>query len=719
METTHPGICRNCLAFCPIVVTVREGRAVAATGDPQSALYEGFSCPKGRALPEQHNDPARLLRCLRRGPNGFEEVASTALAPEIAAKVTALVAERGPRAIAAYIGTGVVAHPTGATMMAAYFRALGSPMVFSAATIDKPAANTSTALHGNWIAGAQGFETADVWMLIGANPVISRSNGAPYHNPNARLKEAAARGMKLIVVDPRRTETARHAHLHIQPQPGEDAALLAAMIHVVIAEKLYDHAFLADHARGLEALAAAVAPLTPDWAAKRAGVPASEIVEAARIFARGRRGCVVCSTGASFSTRGTLTFYLALCLNTLCGRWAREGDLATYPNIMMPAFTPRAEAYAPYPVFGAHEMRVRGLRQNASGMPTSALADEILTEGEGRVRALFCIGGNPLEAWPDQARARKALEALDLLVVFDIRMTATAHLAHYVVASPMTLEVPGATYFVEWLKYIGVSRGLETPWAQYAPKIVDPPAGADVMDDREFFFRLAQSMRLELEWIDAHGYGPHVESPPKRVKLDMTRLPSVDELIEFTTGEGRVPLADVKKHPHGRVFEEARTRVAAARAGATARLDLAAAEMLVELATLAADRIAPTPDRPFRLVSRRANNFMNSLGHHTRALNRGREEAGVAMHPLDMQRLSIVEGARVRVASRHGAVSCKAEADASLREGVVSMLQGYGEADANGDAPDASVTALIDLMECESFTGMPRLSAVPVSIAPV
>ncbi|MBL8587491.1 MAG: molybdopterin-dependent oxidoreductase, partial [Methylobacteriaceae bacterium] len=397
MQTTHPSICRNCLAFCPILVTVQDGRAVDVVGDPQSALYEGYSCPKGRALPAQHNDPNRLLRCLRRGPRGLEPIDSAALAPEIGAKIAALVAEHGPRSIAAYVGTGVVAHPTGAPMMAAFFRALGSPMVFSAATIDKPAANTSTALHGNWIAGAQGFETADVWMLVGANPVISRSNGAPYHNPNARLKEAAARGMKLIVVDPRRTETTRHAALHIQPRPGEDAALLAAMIHVVIAEKLHDGDFLARHAQGFEALAAAVATMTPDWAAARAGVDASQIVEAARLFARGKRGCVVCSTGASFSTRSTLTFYLALCLNTLCGRWAREGDFATYPNIMMPAFTPRAEAYAPYPVFGPQAMRVHGLRQNASGMPTSALADEILTEGEGRVRALFCIGGNPLE----------------------------------------------------------------------------------------------------------------------------------------------------------------------------------------------------------------------------------------------------------------------------------------------------------------------------------
>ena len=150
MATTVPSICRNCLAFCPILVTVEDGRAVKVEGDPQASLYEGYSCPKGRALPQQHNDPDRLLHSLARGQDGhLAPTGSEDLIEAIAARVRAIVEKHGPRSVAAYIGTGVVSHPTGAVMAAAWFRAMGSPMIFSAATIDKPGANTSTALHGN------------------------------------------------------------------------------------------------------------------------------------------------------------------------------------------------------------------------------------------------------------------------------------------------------------------------------------------------------------------------------------------------------------------------------------------------------------------------------------------------------------------------------------------------------------------------------------------
>ncbi len=720
-----PSICRNCLAFCPILVTVEDGRAVKVEGDPGAGLYEGYTCPKGRALPQQHNDPERLLRCLARGESGsLQPIASSAMVDEIAARVQAIVERYGPRSVAAYIGTGVVSHPTGAVMAASWFRALGSPMIFSAATIDKPAANTSTALHGNWVAGAQGFASSDTWMIVGANPVISKSNGAPYYNPGRRLKDAVREGMKLIVIDPRRTETAKRAHIHLQPVPGEDAAILAGLVRVILEEGLHDGAFVARHSRGFESLRRAVAPFTPEIVAARAGLDPADIVAAARTFAGGKRGCVVCSTGASFSTRSNLTFYLALCLNTLCGRWGREGDVATYPNVMLPAFEPKAQAYPPYPVFGSNALRVRGLRENASGLPAAALADEILTEGPGQIRALFCLGGNPLAAWPDQERAEAALRKLDLLVVSECRMTATAERADFIVASPMTLEVPGATYFVEWLKYIGVSRGFDVPWAQYTPKIVDPPAGSDVMDERELFFRLGARMGLELQWIDRFGYGPHVEAPPVNEPLDMTSLPSVDELIALTCDRGRVPLSEVKRYPHGHLFAEARVPVAAADPGCADRLELGDAMMMAELAAMAANTDAPParPDLPFRLVSRRENNFMNSVGQSMPGLNGGRPDNPVHLNPGDLASLGLSEDALVNLRSAGGAVVARVKGDASLRPGVVSLAQGFALRGADGGGAArmrASSSRLVTLDECDPITGIPRMSAIPVAIEPL
>ena len=721
MATTRvPSICRNCLAFCPILVTVEDGRAVKVEGDPESRLYEGYTCPKGRALPQQHNDPRRLLRGLARGADGsFSEIGSAPMLDAIASRVRAIVEEHGPRAVAVYIGTGVVAHPTGAVMMAAFCRALGTPMIFSAASIDKPGANVAAALHGNWVAGAQSFASSDTWMIVGANPVLSKSNGAPYYNPGRRLKDAVKRGMKLIVVDPRRTETAKRAHIHLQAVPGEDPAILAAMIRVILSEGLHDAEFVARHAQGLEALRAAVEPFTPEMAGARAGLDPADIVAAARTFASAKRGCVVCSTGPSFSTRSNLSFYLALCLNTLCGRWGREGDMAAFPNTMLPAFTPKAQPYPPYPVFGANQLRVRGLRENASGLPSAALADEILTEGPGQIRALFCLGGNPMAAWPDQARTAAALEKLDLLVVTETRMTETAAFADYIVPSPMTLEVPAATYFVEWLKYIGVSRGFDVPWAQYTPAIVTPPPGSDVMDERELFFSLAQRLGLELRWIDKFGSGPHVEAPPVDEPLDMTRLPSVDELIALGCDRGRVPLAEVRRHPHGKLFEEARVPVAPADPDCPHRLELGAGMMMDDLAAIAAEGAAPArrPDLPFRLVSRRENNFMNSLGQEYAVLNGGQTDNPVHVHPADLAALGVAEDEPVLVRSAVGRLRARARADATLRPGVVSIAQGYAlPADRGSSRAAASVTRLVDLEECDSVTGIPRMSAIPVAL---
>ena len=727
MVSQHTSFCRNCLACCPIVVTVDDGRAVKVVGDPESALYDGYTCPKGRALPEQHNDPMRLLHCLKQTEDGrFAPIESHQAVSEIADKLKAIIERDGPRAVAVYSGTGVVSHPTGRSMSGAFLNAIKSPMMFSAATIDKPAAHTSTAMHGNWVAGAQPFEESDTLLLIGANPVIAKSNGAPFNNPGKRLKDAVNRGMKLIVIDPRRTETARRAHIHLQAWPGEDPVILAAMINVIIGEKLYDAEFVQRHAQGFEALAQAVKPYTLEFAAGRSGVEADQIREAARTFGRARKGGAICSTGPSFSTRSNLSFYLALCLNTLCGRWGREGDIAAFPNALLPAFTPKAQAYPPYPPVGETAMRVRGLKQNASGMPTAALSDEILMDGPGQVKALFCVGGNPMLAWPDQARTEAALRKLELLVVFDYHMTATADLAHYVIASPLSLEVPAATNFVESLKYTGVTRGFEQAWAQYAPKVVDPPDGSDLMDDREFFFRMAQHLGLQLEWINNYGYGPHVEASQDRFTLDMSRVPSVDELLELSCRRSRIPLDLVKKYPHGHVFEEVSLPIEPADAECKAKLELGDARMMGELGEVLAEgeeSVLQRHSADHLLVCRRANNFMNSVGQSMPILTRDRRHNPVFMNPAAMARMSLNSGDKVAIRSSIGEVRAIVEADETIKSGVIAMTHGFGvQSIADKEGPEgngSSVTQLVSLDEADPMTGIPRMSAIPVSVTKI
>jgi len=229
------------------VVTVDDGRAVKVEGDRDAPLFDGYSCPKGRALAEAHNDPSRLLHCLRRSSRGdSEQVKSADALREIAARVSEIVERYGPRAVATYNGTGGTAHSSGTQMMAAWLKALGSNMNFGANAIDKPAANIANALHGTRIAGPQPFETSDTWLIVGADPVISKSNGLPANNPGRRLKEAVRSGMKLIVIDPRKTETAQRTAHHLQAAPGEDPSVLAGLIHLILRDARERRQSLAD-----------------------------------------------------------------------------------------------------------------------------------------------------------------------------------------------------------------------------------------------------------------------------------------------------------------------------------------------------------------------------------------------------------------------------------------------------------------------------------------
>ena len=387
---------------------------------------------------------------------------------DIAATLTALIDEHGPRSVALYLGTNGLPYPASALMANAFIRAIESPMFFTANTIDQPGKQIALAAHGHWLGGDVDFHEADSWMLVGTNPLVSKAIGIPGQNPAQNLKAALGRGMKLIVIDPRKSQTAARAAIHLQPRPGEDATILAGMINFVIGEGLCDTEFLTEHVEGFDRLAEAVAEFSPEYVAERADIPVGLFVAAARLFAtHGERpGMVNAGTGANFAMHGNLLEYLCLCLTTICGRWQRAGERVTRPNTLMPAFVARAQAHPPYEGWGYGErLRVRGLTDAVCGMPTAALADEILMPGEGQVKALICIGGNPMAAWPDQRKTHRALESLELLVTLDTEMSLTSRLADYVIAPKMQMETPAMTQGSELIKYYTSGTGIPAAYA--------------------------------------------------------------------------------------------------------------------------------------------------------------------------------------------------------------------------------------------------------------
>ncbi|HEU4427528.1 MAG TPA: molybdopterin-dependent oxidoreductase, partial [Myxococcota bacterium] len=467
MPSTHRSLCRFCHAHCAVKVDVSGGRVVRVIGDKDDPLYAGFTCAKGREVPRQMEHVQRLLRSQRRRADGAHEpIASADAIREIAGHVRRILDRDGPRAIAAYTGTYSFPYPPTQPMGWAFMDAIGSPMRFTSNTIDQPGKTVALAMHGSWGAGPQTFDGADTWLLLGINPLVALSGGVPNTNPAKQLHQAKKRGLQLIVIDPRRTECAEHATVHLQPKPGEDPAILAGLLRVILGERLYDAEFVRENVSGIEALRAAVEPFTPEVVARRADVPAGELIRAARIFASAKRGCANAGTGPNMAGHGNVTEYLLLALITVCGRWLRAGERVPNPGALLPQFPAKAQANPPWPSHGYGEkLRVRGFTDAACGLPTAALAEEILLDGPGQVKALFVLGGNPMMAWPDQKKTYAALKKLELLVTLDIKMSATAKLAHYVVAPKIGYEVPGLSLPNETLSFFGVGFGYTQPYA--------------------------------------------------------------------------------------------------------------------------------------------------------------------------------------------------------------------------------------------------------------
>lgn len=724
MSHAHPTICRFCAAHCGILVEVDEGRVVGVSGDRDNPLYRGYLCPKGRALQEQHSHPARLLHTMKRGPDGRHAPVEHGQAiGEIAAQLARLLERHGPRSIAVYVGTYAFMYPAAAPAAMAWMNAIGSPMRFMPATIDKPGKTVAMALHGRWAAGPQTFAGADTWMIVGSNPAISKSIGAPPYNPSGALHDAVRHGMKLIVIDPRRTEAARLAAVHLQARPGEDPTVIAGLIRAILVENLLDQAFVRENSRGLEALREAVQPFSPEYVERRADVPREQLVEAARIFATGSRGFALAGTGPNMAPRGNLSEYLLLCLNTLCGRWLRAGEQLPNPGVLTPRPAPKAQPVAPTPAWGFGErLRVRGFTNTAAGLPTAALAEEILLEGEGQVKALICVGGNPAAAWPDEAKTRAALENLELLVTIDPEMSATAKLAHYVIAPRLSLEQPGVTLPIETLSAFAYGMGYEMPYAQYSPAIVEPPAGSDVIEEWRFFCELAREMRLGLSiesafpWIAAGS-----RTPP--VTLDTQHPPTTDELLAILTQGSRVPLEAVRAHPHGHFFADETIVVAPKDPTCTAKLELADPVMLEELAAVARETVEASTPFSFQLICRRLPDVYNSYGRSIPRLVRKYRYNPAFAHPDDLRALGVAPGEIMEIRSGYGSILGVAAADAGLRRGVIAMSHAFGDLpDSVDGAPDPRTTGsntsrLIPVdRDFDPYTGIPRMSAVPVHV---
>lgn len=707
---TKVSFCRFCHTFCGIRVDTVDGRVMAVRGDPANAVSQGYTCLKGRAEPERINHPDRLISSKKKvGSTGsehdFADIEAEVALDEIAERLMSIIDRHGPDAVAVYVGDG--GHRTsagGPPLVSAWLAGLGSKRMYTSFTIDSPSMIVAASrLFGSPLPlQLLDVDYADVAMFVGTNPVNSHFMTMPQSDPRRRLQDARARGMQIIVIDPRLTETGRMADIHLQVRPGEDASLLAGMIRHIIENDLVDHEYLAAHSVGFEDLTEAVAPFDLDYVARRTGVDAGDIDRAATLFATAPSGGATSGTGLHMARHQNLATQLVMTLNVLCGRYDRRGGL-TYHDGALNFELPKMAGPMTIPPYAGPKSRIRGIEGSFNylnffeEMPTNTLTDEILTPGMGQVKALIVHGGNPALVFADAESTRRALDEIELLVVNDLFMSATALHADYVMAVRHPFERVDVTKLMD--------GSFPFPFSQYTPALVPPPEG--VVDDWEVFWGLATRMGFR---IDLPG-------------VDMEQKPTADELIDALYSNSRISMSEVRAHPEGAVWGERDSKVGGIvgfMSGHDAQpMRLGHPEVISELAEVLSEPVTghggyyEHDEFAYRMITYRMKEVYCSQGQNIPSLRSRRRYNPLLMHPDAIAEIGAKVGDRVKVRSGYGEVEAIVEPSDDLAAGTVALAFGWGGPDDDG----VNVQHLIPDDEMyDTVTGLALQSAVPVNV---
>jgi anaerobic selenocysteine-containing dehydrogenase len=673
MERTVYRACNLCEAICGLEIKVDGPRIVSIRGDDADPFSRGHICPKAVALQDIHDDPKRLRCPQQRIGSAWREIPWDDAFDLAAERIAAIQLQHGNDAAGFYVGNPSVHNIGTLYNVSQLARVLQSRSAFSATSVDQlPQQLTSYLMYGHqFLIPIPDIDRTDYFLILGANPVASNGSLMTAPDVTKRLAAIRARGGKIVVLDPRRTETALVASEHHFIRPSTDAALLMAMLNTMRAEERFRIA-RPERLDGLDAALDAIAPMTPERAAPIAGIDAETIRRIAREFATAPSAVCYGRVGANLQAFGTLNAWLIQLVNLVTGNLDREGGaMLTDPLIPLTGPRTRRGHYAQW------RSRVSGLPESAGELPVAALAEEILTPGEGRIRGLITIAGNPVLSTPNGRRLADALASLDFLLSIDIYRNETTQYADLLLPPASSLSHDHYDRVFNVLAIRNVARFNAAIW----------PREEDERYDWEIFGALGTRLAAKLG-------------------REYTPLPSTRDVIAAALAKAPVSFEELERAEHGLDLGPLTPSLYDRLETEDAKIHCAPEPLLQDV-----QRFPPTANRQppteYTLIGRRHLRSNNSWMHGFHRLMKGKARDQLFMHPEDVSSLGLSDGQLVDVRGDGGSVRIPVLVTDSVMRGVVSLPHGFGHASYN-DLTGGAVDAV---------SGNAALNGITVSIA--
>lgn len=705
---THYRVCNICEAMCGLEIKHNGKNVVSIKPDKNDPFSQGHICPKAIALQDVHEDPDRLKRPVKKTAEGWEEVSWKEAFDEIETRISAIRSKHGDDSVALYLGNPTVHNYGSMLFHEKLVKALNTKNLFSATSVDQlPHHFASNFMFGHsLLIPVPDIDRTDHMLVMGANPMASNGSMMSAAGVDKRLKAIQKRAGKVVVVDPRRTETAEMADEHHFIVPGSDVFLLLAMLHVIFDKQLVRLGKVESHIEGLNDLVKAIVPYEAEKIADLVGIPAATIEQLAIEFAEADRAVCYGRMGLSTQAHGGLCQWLINVLNIVTGHFDTEGGaMFTTPAVDLLMGKNSIDDY------GRWKSRVRGLPEFKGELPVSVLAEEILENGEGQIKCLITHAGNPVLSTPNGKQLDKALESLSFMVSIDIYINETTRHADIILPPATGLEVD---HYDLVFNSLAVRNN-----AKYSPAMVHPEPDSGY--DWQIFKELARRISGKSSFLD------RFINPVRLLDLAL-KIGPYGFLRNFPNLFGGLSVKKLKKNIHGIDLGPLKSQMPKILKTADKKINLIPKVFLGRLNEVSKEFEAGQGKREkgeYLLVGRRHVRSNNSWMHNSARLMNGKNRCTLLMNTDDAKGSGVKKNDHVCVTSKVGEVTLPVEISDEMMPGVVSMPHGYGHnregsklsvAEANAGV---SVNDVMDHQRVDALTGNAAFSGQPVRIRPV